>query len=32
VGIPVSPTMLTLFQERIQGALFGGLSPSKDTS
>ena len=30
VGIPVSPTMLTLFQKRIQGALFGGLSPSKD--
>jgi S-(hydroxymethyl)glutathione dehydrogenase/alcohol dehydrogenase len=30
VGIPVSPTMLTLFQKRIQGALFGGSSPTKD--
>jgi NDMA-dependent alcohol dehydrogenase len=30
VGIPVSPTMLTLYQKRIQGALFGGSSPSKD--
>jgi S-(hydroxymethyl)glutathione dehydrogenase/alcohol dehydrogenase len=30
VGIPVSPTMLTLFQKRIQGSLFGGMSPSKD--
>ena len=24
------PTMLTLFQKRIQGALFGAMSPSKD--
>ena len=30
VGIPVSPTMLTLFQKRIQGALFGASSPTKD--
>jgi NDMA-dependent alcohol dehydrogenase len=30
VGIPVSPTMLTLFQKRIQGSLFGASSPSKD--
>ena len=30
VGIPVSPTMLTLFQKRIQGSLFGAMSPSKD--
>lgn len=30
VGIPVSPTMLTLFQKRIQGSVFGASSPSKD--
>ncbi len=30
VGIPVSPTQLTLFQKRIQGSLFGASSPSKD--
>ena len=30
VGIPVSPTMLTLFHKRIQGALFGGSNPTKD--
>ncbi len=30
LGIPVSPTMLTLFQKRIQGSLFGAMSPSKD--
>lgn len=30
VGIPISPTMLTLFQKRIQGSLFGESSPSKD--
>jgi S-(hydroxymethyl)glutathione dehydrogenase/alcohol dehydrogenase len=30
VGIPVSPTMLTLYQKRIQGSLFGASSPSKD--
>ncbi len=30
VGIPVSPTLLTLFQKRIQGSLFGAMSPSKD--
>ncbi len=30
VGIPVSPTMLTLFQKRIQGSLFGAMNPSKD--
>jgi Zn-dependent alcohol dehydrogenase len=30
IGIPVSPTMLTLFQKRIQGSLFGASSPSKD--
>jgi S-(hydroxymethyl)glutathione dehydrogenase/alcohol dehydrogenase len=30
VGIPVSPTMLTLFQKRIQGSLFGASSPTKD--
>lgn len=29
-GIPVSPTMLTLYQKRIQGSLYGELSPSKD--
>ena len=30
VGIPVSVGMLTLFQKRIQGSLFGESSPSKD--
>jgi NDMA-dependent alcohol dehydrogenase len=30
LGIPVSPTMLTLFHKRIQGALFGGSNPTKD--
>jgi NDMA-dependent alcohol dehydrogenase len=30
VGIPISPAMLTLFQKRIQGSLFGESSPSKD--
>lgn len=29
-GIPISPTQLTLFQKRIQGAIFGASSPSKD--
>ncbi len=29
-SIPVSPGMLTLFQKRIQGSLFGESSPSKD--
>jgi NDMA-dependent alcohol dehydrogenase len=28
--IPVSPFILTLFQKRIQGVLYGSLSPSKD--
>jgi NDMA-dependent alcohol dehydrogenase len=30
VGIPISPSLLTLFQKRIQGALFGASSPTKD--
>jgi NDMA-dependent alcohol dehydrogenase len=30
VGIPVPLSMLTLFQKRIQGSLFGESSPSKD--
>jgi S-(hydroxymethyl)glutathione dehydrogenase/alcohol dehydrogenase len=30
VGIPISPTMLTLFQKRIEGSLFGASSPTKD--
>ncbi len=30
VGIPVPISMLTLFQKRIQGSLFGESSPSKD--
>ena len=30
VGIPVSPFELTLTQKRLQGALFGGCSPSID--
>jgi len=29
-GIPVSPTLLTLYQKRIQGSLFGASNPSKD--
>ncbi|MHB1582413.1 MAG: NDMA-dependent alcohol dehydrogenase [Acidimicrobiales bacterium] len=29
-GIPVSPTMLTLFQKRIQGSLFGASNPTRD--
>jgi S-(hydroxymethyl)glutathione dehydrogenase/alcohol dehydrogenase len=29
-SIPVSPFILTLFQKRIQGVLYGALSPSKD--
>jgi NDMA-dependent alcohol dehydrogenase len=30
VGIPVSPTMMTLYQKRLQGSLYGEMSPSKD--
>ena len=30
VGIPVSPAMLTLFQKRIQGCLYGMMAPSAD--
>jgi S-(hydroxymethyl)glutathione dehydrogenase/alcohol dehydrogenase len=30
VGIPISPGELTLFQKRVQGALFGASSPSRD--
>jgi S-(hydroxymethyl)glutathione dehydrogenase/alcohol dehydrogenase len=30
VGIPISPAELTLFQKRVQGALFGASSPSRD--
>jgi NDMA-dependent alcohol dehydrogenase len=30
VGIPISTAELTLFQKRLQGALFGGCSPSVD--
>jgi NDMA-dependent alcohol dehydrogenase len=30
IGIPVSPTQLTLYQKRIQGSLFGASNPSKD--
>jgi NDMA-dependent alcohol dehydrogenase len=29
-SIPVSPFILTLFQKRLQGVLYGSLSPSKD--
>lgn len=29
-SIPVSPALLTLFQKRIQGSLFGASSPTKD--
>jgi len=30
MNIPVSPFILTLFQKRLQGVLYGSLSPSKD--
>lgn len=30
MNIPVSPFILTLFQKRIQGVLYGSLSPGKD--
>ena len=30
MSIPVSPFILTLFQKRLQGVLYGSLSPSKD--
>lgn len=30
VGIPVSPSQLTLYQKRIQGSLYGECSPSRD--
>jgi S-(hydroxymethyl)glutathione dehydrogenase/alcohol dehydrogenase len=30
MNIPVSPFILTLFQKRIQGVLYGSLSPSRD--
>jgi S-(hydroxymethyl)glutathione dehydrogenase/alcohol dehydrogenase len=30
VGIPISPFMLAMFQKRIQGCLYGMMSPSKD--
>jgi S-(hydroxymethyl)glutathione dehydrogenase/alcohol dehydrogenase len=30
IGIPVSPTHLTLFQKRIQGSLFGASSPAEN--
>ncbi|MGY1605627.1 NDMA-dependent alcohol dehydrogenase [Geodermatophilus sp. SYSU D00700] len=29
-GIPISPTMFTVFQKRMQGALFGGCNPRWD--
>jgi len=29
-SIPISPFILTLFQKRLQGVLYGSLSPSKD--
>ena len=29
-GVPISPFMLTMFQKRLQGVLYGSLSPSKD--
>jgi S-(hydroxymethyl)glutathione dehydrogenase/alcohol dehydrogenase len=29
-SIPISPFILTLFQKRIQGVLYGAMSPSKD--
>jgi Zn-dependent alcohol dehydrogenase len=30
MNIPVSPFILAMFQKRIQGVLYGSLSPSKD--
>jgi len=30
MNIPVSPFILTLFQKRLQGVLYGAMSPSKD--
>ncbi len=30
MNIPVSPFILTMFQKRIQGVLYGSLAPSKD--
>jgi NDMA-dependent alcohol dehydrogenase len=30
VGIPVSPSMMTLYQKRLQGSLYGEMSPPKD--
>jgi Zn-dependent alcohol dehydrogenase len=29
-GIPISPTQMTLFQKRLQGSLYGGMSPPRD--
>ena len=29
-GIPVSPTQMTLFQKRLQGSLYGEMSPGRD--
>ena len=29
-GIPINPTMFTVFQKRLQGALFGGCNPRWD--
>jgi Zn-dependent alcohol dehydrogenase len=30
VGIPVSPGVMTLYQKRLQGSLYGEMSPTKD--
>lgn len=30
VGIPISPTEMTLFQKRLQGSLYGQMSPNRD--
>jgi NDMA-dependent alcohol dehydrogenase len=30
VGVPISPFMLSMFQKRIQGVLYGMMSPAKD--
>ena len=29
-GIPISPTEMTLYQKRLQGVIYGSMSPSKD--
>ncbi len=30
VGIPINPNMMTLYQKRLQGSLYGAMSPQRD--